>query len=806
MKKLLCLLFYCVLAASVFAGVNVCAEESVFARVWEPTEIRLTSNKTYKNPYRDVQIDAVFTHADGTTISLPGFWVKDNDFAVRFSPTKTGEWTYRITSNDADNTDLNDKTGKIAAGESQRNTELAKHGFVKIDGRRYAYDDGTPFFWLGDTHWGGPNCEKIDQCNYPGCSCGNMFRHIVDNRVEKGYTVYQTYFTHRYDDTAANGSPYMWKKEFTDINPKFFNDRVDPMFSYLNEKGMVIALGFGCTEQTTAIVSEEDLLPFVRYVVARYACYSICWISGQEITDEREAKMTPGKNVMQVYEALSGYAGELDGYKHPNGTHMYPIGSGDWRTRELDALQWHDFWALQSSHGQVQEKWYYEDYYKKDTKKPYVEAESNYEDTNSGRFVGYHDARITGWKAILCGCAGYTYGGSGIWKLCHKPSDGQSGLYGEAASFSYDPWYAGLDKPASFEAGYMRAFFENIDWWDLVPRFSGSQYGPFLVRQEEKLLASADDGSLFVLYFYNQDQKTGKLTQLDAGKTYHVWWFDPLTGCYIPVTDELHCPDGLYDMPEKPNGQDWALLISEKKLKNAYQTEALPAKREKTVAAPTGSVTMPVSVSAMGGINVKNKTKIEDPTKNLTDGDPATVWEPLSNRCTQTIILDFGKLMDLTYLSCTPKTGTVLPGYRIEGSQNGKTWRILANTDVEDACLDGSGAIAETLTGAYRYVKLLLLNAKDLTPEEIAAATFQTFHNKMNDGTYSVTAIADLAVYTNGESVATPEPEIVEEDEDDDPMDGKVINPLLVAIPVVVIGLIIAAPILLIKLRKNKRS
>ena len=41
--------------------------------VWKRTDIILKSSATYDNPYKDVEIDAVFTHEDGTEIALYGF-------------------------------------------------------------------------------------------------------------------------------------------------------------------------------------------------------------------------------------------------------------------------------------------------------------------------------------------------------------------------------------------------------------------------------------------------------------------------------------------------------------------------------------------------------------------------------------------------------------------------------------------------------------------------------------------------------------------------------------------------------------
>ena len=47
---------------------------NISTNVFKRCEIVLNSNKAYENPFMDVDIDAIFTHEDGTVITLPGFW------------------------------------------------------------------------------------------------------------------------------------------------------------------------------------------------------------------------------------------------------------------------------------------------------------------------------------------------------------------------------------------------------------------------------------------------------------------------------------------------------------------------------------------------------------------------------------------------------------------------------------------------------------------------------------------------------------------------------------------------------------
>ena len=238
--------------------------------VWSPVEILLRSTVDYANPYVETEIDATFTHTDGTVITIPGFWMGGNTWAVRFSPTKAGEWSYKITCSDKSNKGLS-KTGTVTASRSSKTTGLSQHGFVTVEKgeRYYKHADGTPFFWLGDTNWQAFSNVSTTVCNYPGCDCGSQFEHIVNDRVAKGFTVYQTYFV----TDAGNGEPSVWKDSRYDRPATgVFNDKIDHMFEYLHEQGMTVALGLGCHTQTPGAMELEDFLRFTRYVVARYGC------------------------------------------------------------------------------------------------------------------------------------------------------------------------------------------------------------------------------------------------------------------------------------------------------------------------------------------------------------------------------------------------------------------------------------------------------------------------------------------------------------------------------------------------------
>ncbi len=773
MKKFLSLVVSMVIIFGVLGafGSVIAAGETVETEVWKPTEITLKSSKEYKNPYTDVDIDAVFTHADGTRISTPGFWKEDNTFAVRFTPTKTGEWTYIITCTDAGNSDLNNVQGTVKATENTGNSVFDKHGFVQIsaDNRHFEYADGTPFFWLGDTNWQAPNYVQTDKCNYPGCKCGNQFKHEVDNRIAKGFTVYQTYFDSAVSDGGGQKElmPSIWAKKFTLPATEIFNKKIDYMFEYLYQNGMVAALGMGVHTNTANNISETDLLRFTRYVVARYSCYSIIWITGQEVTDNRDALATPGKTTLEVYLSVGNTVGKLDGYRHPNGAHMYDVVPSDPRAMKLDSSSWHQTWILQSGHGRkISNKRYYFQYYRNlsGTTKPFIEGEMNYEDIDCGGFNGYDANRYSAWNALFNGCAGFTYGVDGIWANCYS-TEKSTGWLG---SYSYGPWYMGLDRPGAYEVKYLKQFFEILpDWTKLIPRFLDVTYADFASRQD-RFIASTEDMSTVVCYFRDTDTTTGKLMRLDGSKKYNAYWYNVLTGAFIKAGENITPDNGGYTIPERPTNADWVFVLTSESLKDGARFESAYTDlyTDGDSNEITGNIITPAEVKAIGGAQYINN-KLVDLKEYLADLSGDKAWEPFASRPTQTIIYDLGVAYNLTHLTIVPQTGTVLPEYRIEVSNDGSTWTIMADATLRGAKMDSENKfVSEKLTGAYRFIKVLLMNPVTIKADQKDTVSYKLdkrVYNSNDAEYYSHTAIAELSVFGSGkanadDASATPVP------------------------------------------------
>ncbi len=53
-------------------------------------EISLVSEKTYQNPFMELEFDAIVTQPDGKQLHVPGFWTGGNRWCFRYASATSG--------------------------------------------------------------------------------------------------------------------------------------------------------------------------------------------------------------------------------------------------------------------------------------------------------------------------------------------------------------------------------------------------------------------------------------------------------------------------------------------------------------------------------------------------------------------------------------------------------------------------------------------------------------------------------------------------------------------------------------------
>lgn len=572
-------------------------EQTLNAETWVAVETTFESNKTYADPFNDVDVDLLL-FGNGRLYKIPAFWDGGNTWKVRFACPSAGIWYYKTVCTDSENASLNGRTGKVICTEYSGEYDIYKHGFVTTNaGKKYfTYDDSTPFYYLGDTHWSLGD-ETVD-----------MVKTICEKRVSQGFTVFQS---------EPIGAKFDFTNGITEDDIAGLAD-YDEKFRIIAENGLVhanaeffftsymeplIANNGGYSDNKELADSTKKYLEKIsRYWVARYGAYPVIWTLGQEADNDfywSETSHPDWDYQNNPYKLVAEYMAKYDAYDHPLSAHQenaactaaYGNGEGasdeckvyfknaeascfrDVKAHNFYAAQWHPSKTEQSDFKIEKDYWY------NSQGKPVI----NYEGQYCYLWTKNFGSRMQGWTAYLNGMYGYGWGGHDTWSYLNiydeenDSSDGVDTITSEEKINA--TWQDSLEYESSYQVGYMRKFFEKTEWYNLIPRFDNRAY--FVPGNNVYYAyASNEDNSEIVIYFYSfTDEsvaqnantkyyggiKTGTIGSLIPEAVYTYQWFDPITGEYSEEYEFTATRLGTHYIGEKPKATDFVLLIRENK-------------------------------------------------------------------------------------------------------------------------------------------------------------------------------------------------------------------------------------------------
>ncbi len=426
-----------------------------------------------------------------------------------------------------------------------------KHGDLKVsENKRFiVHEDGTPFFYLGDTAWElfhRLNREEVDK--------------YLENRRQKGFTVIQAVVLAELDGlntpNAYRDKP-LHGNDPTKPNEAYFK-HVDYVVNKAQEKGIYIGMLPTWGDKATkawgkgpAIFRPDNLDAVEAYGLflgERYRSKpNIIWILG----GDRAAD-----NVENVWRAMVKGIGKGDGGKHLMTYH--PQGgrsSAEWFGND----SWLDFNMLQSGHGHFDNDNYNKitrDYNRKPTK-PCLDGEPRYEDhpvnwkPENGWFNDF-DVRQAAYWAMFAGAFGHTYGCHDIWQMM---APGR-----RAISSARNNWYDVLDLPGAWDMMHMRNLMESRPFLSRAPDQSLIQGD--VGKGAKHIQATRGDGYAFVYLPYGQNVTVamGKI----SGANVKAWWFDPRTGQANVIGTYANQGTRQFDPPGEPKrGNDWILVLDD---------------------------------------------------------------------------------------------------------------------------------------------------------------------------------------------------------------------------------------------------
>lgn len=568
-------------------------EMTIDTETWLCNELTFESEKIYADPFNDVDID-LYLYGNGKKYTIPGFWYGDNVWKIRFACPEEGEWYFETVCTDEENTSLHEKTGKVNCKRYSGDLDIYKHGFITTRyGKKYfTYADGTPFFYLGDTHWSLGD-ETVD-----------MVKTICEKRVSQGFTVFQSEpigaaFDFA-DGIAANdvrGLAVNDEKFRIIADSGLVHANAEFFFPYSME---LLIPNFGGVEADGEMTEgvKAYLKKISRYWVARYSAYPVMWTLGQEVDNDfywSETNHAIWSYKNNPYKLVADYISEYDPYTHPVTAHQentgatvaYGNGKGasdkckiycdnvmpscfrDVKSHDFYAAQWTPSKTDQIDFDSGKDFWY------NSQGKPVI----NYEGQYCYLWTKNFGARMQGWTSYLNGMYGYGWGGHDTWSYLNvydeenDSSDGVDIITSEEKKNA--TWQDSLEYASSYQTGYMRNFFEQTEWYNLIPRFDDKSYfNPCL--NVYYTYASNADNSEIVVYFYSfTDEnvaqktntnkyggfKTGTIGRLCPDTEYTIQWFNPISGEFYEEEKIMSSSYGTYYISERPDDTDMALLI-----------------------------------------------------------------------------------------------------------------------------------------------------------------------------------------------------------------------------------------------------
>ncbi|MBO3802838.1 MAG: DUF4038 domain-containing protein [Candidatus Brockarchaeota archaeon] len=528
-----------------------------------PVEFSLQSKKEYRDPFSDVEVSATFMGPDGEERTVPAFWAGNNAWRVRYASHQVGKHSFRTSCSDVANPGLHGRTGSLEVVRYEGRNPLLKHGPLKVskDRRHLEHEDGTPFFWLGDTWWMGLS----KRLRWP-----EEFKLLTRDRVGKGFTVVQIVAglypdMPPFDPRGANEAGFPWERGFSRINPAYF-DAADRRIWWLVRSGLVPCI-VGSWGYYIKFAGEEVMKKHWRNLVARYGAFPSVWCLAGEATMPYYVSQEWGdreKREKYVAEARAGWTGvarylrSLDPYRRP--VTIHPT---DCARNMVDDPAVIDFDMLQTGHSDVH---CFENTVRSlassiasSPRMPVLVGEVTYEGIMGASWDNVQ--RLMFWASVLSGAAGHTYGANGIWQVNRRGRPFGPSPHGR--SWGDAPWDEARKLPGSRELGLGKKLLESYRWWMFEPHpewvephwSEGDYFEPY---------AAGIPGEVRVIYVPWHGQALWgwfKVKELEPGVSYRAFFFDPRTGRRLdPVKVE---PDRNREWrpPLAPLLQDWVLVL-----------------------------------------------------------------------------------------------------------------------------------------------------------------------------------------------------------------------------------------------------
>ncbi|HUI65237.1 MAG TPA: DUF4038 domain-containing protein, partial [Bacteroidota bacterium] len=571
--------------------------------VWEKQELTFIAETSYMNAYTDV-IVWVDLKGPGFSNRVFGYWDGGQRFCVRLVATRPGRWSWKSGSLPAD-PGLAGKTGSFSAlawTEEEKAENPLRHGFLRVTANKHAlqYDDGTPFFAIGDTWYSlgtnrftwyddtlerpiGPTAGFKDYVRYRKAQGYNWLNVIAafpnwltDGRPwhlvmdDSAKTTVRSAWVEFGTGSAKNmdnegGRPFFfpgkvpgYEYAFPDvdrINPEYFK-YLDRKIDYLNANGFIPMIEVSRRDAGLCWYKyygwPDSYARFIEYIFARYqANNTVLSPIHLDIIDETVSPSDYSAAIRLVEKKYGSppFGTLLSANANPSTLENW--GENSWVTlHQIGNMREHNNY------------WYLTEIFNLKDPKPGLNGEPYY--------AGYRDARGPG-------SANYTRGAKGGTEL--DDAFVRSGMYGSflsggLAGHVYGAegiWGADIEQTAPVhmweafqwtsgaQMQFLRAFAFSIGrhYQDLVPLadlVSPNKTQITLGYEGWAYCARTDEKDIFLVYFERGCSKS-QIRGARLNSVYSAQWFNPRSGAWSDVGNGRVIANkiGIIDLPDLPD-------------------------------------------------------------------------------------------------------------------------------------------------------------------------------------------------------------------------------------------------------------
>lgn len=431
------------------------------------------------------------------------------------------------------------------------------HGRIEVSANRHylQYEDGTPFFWLGDTGWELFPRLKLEEIDY-----------YLTNRAAKGFTVIQAVLLAEFDGLRKPdqyGEVPLENMDPLQPNEVYFK-MVDKVMNMAKTKGLVMGLLPTWGDKVLKMWGEgpqvftaENAYGYGLFLGKRYAAYpNIIWILGGDrpaILDSVDTRPIWRAMAKGIREGSNGRA-----------LFSYHISGGPNTTsKQIHNEDWLDINMMQSGHGSGHDvpvwDWITNDHSLRPIK-PTLDSEPNYEDhpvnpwpkwdSANGYFNDY-DVRKQTYRSVFAAACGVTYGHHSVWQF-YSPRE-------EKINHAKMYWPEAIDRPGATQMGYLKKLILSHPSLNRLPDqsiiiSSQGDKGEYMTAFRDSI------GSYLMVYLPVGKTITINTASLKSN-TINAYWFNPAKGTTTGLK-KLGRKDAMtFTSPSTGFENDWVLVL-----------------------------------------------------------------------------------------------------------------------------------------------------------------------------------------------------------------------------------------------------